>query len=78
MQYKKRRKDYKVEDFWKVVKEDVLPGTKAKIETYRALVLNPFSHYDTEKHEFKTELRGAIDAVKGLKSELTALLTPSA
>jgi hypothetical protein len=35
------------------------------------LVLNPFSHYNTEKHEIKTELKEAIEAVKKLKNELS-------
>ena len=61
---------YALKDFWKVVKDDVTATTKADIEKYRALVLNPFSHYNTEQHEIKTELGDAIEAVKKLKQEL--------
>jgi len=43
------------------------------METYRALVLNAFCHYNTERHEIKTELASAISAVKALKTELSKL-----
>jgi hypothetical protein len=33
-------------------------------------VLNAFSHYNTERHEIKTELASAIQAIKKLKIEL--------
>jgi len=36
-------------------------------------LLMAFCHYNTEKHEFKTELKDAIDAVTRLKKELTEL-----
>lgn len=68
--FKSRLKDYTTENFWDEVKDDIKPETKADIEQYRALVLNPFSHYNTERHEIKTELQAAIQAVKDLKSEL--------
>ena len=55
----------------KVVEKDIQPATKTNIEQYRNLVLNPFSHYNTEKHEFKTELNDAIVAVKTLRDELS-------
>jgi energy-coupling factor transporter ATP-binding protein EcfA2 len=71
--FKPRLKDHKIQDFWDVVKEDIQQDTITAIEQYRALVLNPFSHYDTETHELKTELRGAIDAVKNLKAELESI-----
>jgi hypothetical protein len=63
-------KDYTTEDFWSVVKDDVNSSTRSEIEKYRALVLNPFSHYNTEKHEIKTELKNTINAVIRLKKEL--------
>jgi energy-coupling factor transporter ATP-binding protein EcfA2 len=71
--FKLRLKDYTTEDFWNEVKQDIEPNTKAEIEQYRSLVLNPFSHYDTETHELKTELENAISAVDNLKNELNAL-----
>jgi hypothetical protein len=40
------------------------------IATSRSLVLNTFSHYNTERHEIKAELEAAIQAVKTLKTEL--------
>ncbi len=65
-------KDYTTQDFWNVVAKDIQPATKTDIEQCRDLVLNPFSHYNTEKHEFKTELNNAIEAVKTLKYELSS------
>lgn len=74
--FKSRLKKYTTEDFWKVSKDDVTEPTRNDIETYRALVLNPFSHYNTERHEIKTELTNAISAVTALKTELLELSKP--
>ena len=71
--FKSRLKAYTTEDFWKVIKDDVAQATKADIEKYRTLVLNPFSHYNTEQHEIGTELQNAIQAVKDLKNNVDAL-----
>ncbi|MFZ7112274.1 MAG: AAA family ATPase [Desulfatiglandales bacterium] len=71
--FKSQLKKYTTEDFWNVIKADVPDGTKNDIETYRTLVLNPFSHYNTERHEIKTELTNAISGVKALKTELSRL-----
>lgn len=32
-------------------------------------VLNAFCHYNTERHEIKTELKKAIDVIKDLKTK---------
>lgn len=69
--FKLKRDNYTAEDFWKVIKGDISEGLKNKIEQYRNLVLNPFSHYDPEKPEFKSELKGTIDALEDLRKELT-------
>ena len=69
--YKTRLKDYNTEHFWKPLKDDLQQATRDDIKTYRSLVLNTFSHYNTEKHEIKTELENAIKAVESLKSELS-------
>ena len=71
--FKPRLKDYTTEDFWKVIKDELPEQTRTDIETYRPLVLNAFSHYNTERHEIKTELGNAIQAVKDVKSELAKL-----
>ncbi|MEA5391293.1 AAA family ATPase [Cyanobium gracile UHCC 0139] len=71
--FKTKLKDYKTEDFWRVVKGDLPATTQADIETYRPLVLNAFSHYNTERHEIKTELIRTIQAIKNLKVELAKL-----
>ncbi|MCD6390206.1 MAG: AAA family ATPase, partial [Desulfobulbaceae bacterium] len=44
--FKSQLKKYTTEDFWKVIKNDLATTTKADVERYRALVLNPFSHYN--------------------------------
>ena len=72
--YKSRAKDYTTEHFWNAVKSDIQPETKSDVEQYRALVLNPFSHYDTERHQFKSELRSTLDTVQTLKTDLDTLL----
>lgn len=71
--FKSKPKRYATEDFWKVIKDDVPELMKNDIETYRALVLNNFSHYNTEQHEIKTELDNAISVVKALRFELSKL-----
>ncbi len=68
--FKPKMKDYSSQDFWSEVQGEIDPAMKNKIEQYRSLVLNPFSHYDPEKHEIKTEVSGAIEAVKELKIDL--------
>lgn len=68
--FKSRLYKYTTEDFWKVIKDDVTEKTRNEIEAYRPLVLNAFSHYNTERHEIKTELSHAIRAVKDLQKEL--------
>ena len=70
---KAKLKDYKTEDFWAEVSPNILPATQIAIKTYRSLVLNTFSHYNTERHEVKTELANAITAVNTLKTELDAI-----
>lgn len=72
--FKTKLKDYKSEDFWKEARKDVDSDTKTEVEKYRDLVLNPFSHYNTEKHEIRTELQGAIDTIRKLKNELAGVV----
>jgi hypothetical protein len=48
-------------------------STHPPIETYRPLVLNAFSHYNTERHEIRAELKKAIQSNKNLKAELGKL-----
>lgn len=71
--FKPRLKDYTTEDFWKVIKDDLEEATRNAIETYRPLVLNTFSHYNTERHEIKTELENAIQSIDQLQRELASL-----
>jgi recombinational DNA repair ATPase RecF len=68
--YRRRLKDYTTEHFWNALKGDLQQTTRERIETYRSLVLNTFSHYNTERHEIRAELNSAIQAVEALKAEL--------
>lgn len=75
--FKSKMKDYDAEDFWKMICNDIKPESKNDIEQYRALVLNAFSHYNTERHEIKTELESAIKVVQDLQNELKLLCIPA-
>ena len=68
--FKSKLKKYTTEDFWTVIKDDLDEPTRSAIETYRTLVLNPFSHYNTERHEIGRELKAAVESVKNLRTEL--------
>ncbi|TNJ35938.1 AAA family ATPase [Prosthecochloris vibrioformis] len=71
--FKPSLKNYTTEDFWKVLQADISQGAQDMIETSRSLVLNTFSHYNTERHEIKAELEAAIQALKTLKTLKTEL-----
>ena len=73
--FKSHLKNYTTENFWDVIKGDLPATTKADIEKYRSLVLNPFSHYNTERHKIKSELDSAIQSVKSLKQELNRFVS---
>ena len=74
MVFKLKQKTYTSEDFWNVIKGDLPVHIKTDVEQYRDLVMNAFSHYNTEKHEIGTELTSAIQAIKTLKVELGKLI----
>ncbi len=44
--------------------------TLTDIDSYTNLVLNPLNHHDMNKHEFSSEINGAISTIKRLKTEL--------
>jgi ribulose kinase len=73
--YHSQQKKYTSEDFWNAIKENsTLNLTEeliTKVERYRDLVLNAFSHYNTEKHEIRSELTAAIETMRELKSALS-------
>ncbi|MFC2128310.1 AAA family ATPase [Bacteroidota bacterium] len=68
----------KTDTFWNAVKKfktthqacGLTPATTTQIDHYKALVLNPLSHHDVNKHEISTEISGAITTIKTLKAEL--------
>lgn len=65
-----QQKRYSSQDFWTATKGDLEAPMIIAVERYRDLVLNAFSHYNTEKHEIGTELRDAINTIKTLKTAL--------
>ena len=69
--FKSQLKNFTSEDFWDAIKADLSASVQNEIETYRSLVLNAFSHYNTEKHEIKGELENAINSIRKLKNELS-------
>lgn len=71
--FKSQLRKYQSEDFWNAIKKDLPEATRDDIQIYRSLVLNAFSHYNTERHEIKPELENAIQAIKNLKDELARL-----
>ena len=68
--YKKNQKELKSDDFWKSIKEqtDIDEEIIKEVEIHRGTVMNPFSHYDLEKPEFKKELENTIAAIEKLKT----------
>lgn len=70
--YKKNQKELKSDDFWQsiVLQTDIEEALVKKIEIHRGVVMNPFSHYDLEKPEFKTELENTIKVVEELKGNV--------
>lgn len=66
--YKTRQKDFTTEDFWDAItnQTDIQPELAKEIEIHRGTVMNPFSHYDLERPEFKKELEDTIKTVEKL------------
>jgi len=65
-----KQKKYSSQDFWNAIMGDLDAPLITDVEKYRDLVLNTFSHYNTEKHEIRTELAAAIQTIKTLKTDL--------
>lgn len=68
VEYNKNPKEIKSGDFWQSIKDqtNLDPVLIHEIEIHRGTVMNPFSHYDLQKPEFKQELVDTIAAVKKL------------
>ena len=75
VQYKKNQKEMKSDAFWQAVVQqtDIDPKLVKEIEIHRGTVMNPFSHDDLEKPEFKGELERTLDTVSRLKEAVTTL-----
>ena len=70
--FHKQQKGYKADNFWNAMKDDLDGSLVTQVEQYRNLVLNAFSHYNTEKHEIRAELNSAIQIVKNLKTAMSS------
>ena len=68
--YKSNQKELKSDNFWSAITKqtDIDTALVKEIEIHRGTVMNPFSHYDLEKPEFKKELENTIKAVEKLKA----------
>ena len=68
--YKSKKKDLSSEDFWTAIHQqtNIDENLVKEIETHRATVMNPFSHFDIEKPEFERELTDTITAIEKLNS----------
>ncbi len=77
--YKKNQKELKSDDFWRSIKEqtDIDDAIIKEVEIYRGVVMNPFSHDDLEKPEFKKELEDTIEAIKKLTLKPASVKTNS-
>ena len=75
VRYKKNQREIKSNDYWiSIVEQTDLDESHIKaIETHRGVVMNPFSHYDLEKPEFKVELEQTIVAVEALQHNCTTI-----
>lgn len=67
-----QQKLYTSQNFWNALKDDLDAALLTEVEQYRDLVLNAFSHYNTEKHEIRTELTAAVQTIKNLKAALAS------
>lgn len=73
VKYHIKAKKYTSEDFWVALKEQLTPTMRENVEQYRDLVLNAFSHYNSEKHEIRVELESAIQVITDLEEALIEL-----
>ena len=79
VKYKIQSHKMDLDSFWQAVQNIKFPGTttplftdkmKKDILQYRALILNPFSHYDLTRPQFRSELVASINLLKQIRSRL--------
>lgn len=75
VKYKVNAKELDTNDFWDAISNhtNLDENIKREMETYRGVVMNPFSHYDLEKPEFKKELENTIDVIEKLNQVVESL-----
>ena len=71
VKFRAKQKKYSSEDFWDAIKDDLDSQLVNDVKKYRDLVLNTFSHYNTEKHEICTELIATIQTIQNLETALS-------
>lgn len=76
VKYDKNSKRIQSSDFWDSITSNLSLNYQIKndIELHRRLVMNPYSHYNPERPEFKRELEDTINAVENLKKHLESIL----
>lgn len=79
VKYKIQAHKVDIDSFWQAVQNEVIPGTTTQLFTnkmktdltrYRSLILNPFSHYDLSRHQFRSELTACVQLIKDIQKRL--------
>lgn len=75
VKYKLNSKGIKSDDYWKsITSQTNIPlDLVREIETNRATVMNPFSHHDLGRPEFRVELINTIESIKKLKTQRSTI-----
>ena len=73
--YKKNLKELQSNELWESIVDqtNISEELKNDIETHRGTVMNPYSHYDLERPQFKAELEATIDSVELLQNEFASI-----
>ncbi len=79
VKYKIQSHKVEIDSFWQAVQNEVIPGTTTQLFTnkmktdltrHRSLILNPFSHYDLSRHQFRSELAASLQLIKDIQKRL--------
>nr|WKN35047.1 AAA family ATPase [Tunicatimonas sp. TK19036] len=72
--YKKNSKDVNTDEYWRAITEqtNISIDLIKEIEIHRGTVMNPFSHDDLEKPEFRKELEDTIASIVKLTETIPA------
>jgi len=79
VKYKIQSHKVNIDSFWQAVQNEKIPRTNTQLFTnkmrtdltrYRSLILNPFSHYDLTRHQFRSELTASVQLIKDIRKRL--------